>query len=312
MRLGPDGQGPSLSRRARRLQPRPQQGSPRLSCSDTAPSSDLQGYGRSTWEYYGSSAGMAHGRSTTGDPLSVEGSGEGCPGQRPGHRPDLLRERQELSADARVDRPKAGHGDLRRHHRDPERKSSPAASACSSDQVFYEVRAPSFWHDVRRKVRTGPVAETHVGQCRTLQSRASVLRPQSQSRRDRQALRSAVDSTLSDHGSHGERAHCRRSARRPQRSRYDLRRAQTRVIWARRPCIAGRAGPGQSSCPVVFWRPVAGSVVADGTGDACDDGDCQDPAGFYQGRLRASGRAKAPGTCASSCRPHSRRPWIVP
>src|ERR1035441_9352279 len=29
--------------------------------------------------------------------------------------------------------------------------------------------------DVRRKVRTGPVAEIHVGQCRTLQSRASVL-----------------------------------------------------------------------------------------------------------------------------------------
>ena len=79
----------------------------------------------------GSSAGMAHGRSTTGDALSVEGSGEGSPGQRPGHRPDLLRERQELSADARVDRPKAGHGDLRRHHRDPEKKSSPAASACS-------------------------------------------------------------------------------------------------------------------------------------------------------------------------------------
>jgi hypothetical protein len=28
---------------------------------------------------------MAHGRSTTGDSLPVEGSGEGCPGQRPGH-----------------------------------------------------------------------------------------------------------------------------------------------------------------------------------------------------------------------------------
>jgi hypothetical protein len=34
-----------------------------------------------------------------------------------------------------------------------------------------------------------------------------------QLRPDQQALRSAVDSTLSEHGSHGERAHCGRSAR---------------------------------------------------------------------------------------------------
>jgi hypothetical protein len=47
------------------------------------------------------------------------------------------------------------------------------------DQVFYELRAPGFWHDARRKVRTGPVAEIHVRQCRTVQSRGSVLRPQS-------------------------------------------------------------------------------------------------------------------------------------
>jgi hypothetical protein len=51
-----------------------------------------------------------------------------------------------------------------------------------------------------------------------------------QLRPDRQALGSAVDSTLSDHGSHGERAHFRRSVFLGERAHCWLRRYITGVL----------------------------------------------------------------------------------
>jgi hypothetical protein len=143
-----------------------------------------------------------------------------------------------------------------------------------------------------------PVAEIHVGQCRTVLSRASILRPQSQSRRDRQALGSAVDSTLSDHGSHGERAPTRRSARLQRtgpKGLFQYRSADTRAamtagsaavsdlkessVWGSWP--DRRPWPGQETggplCAVRADLP----GLCGGIGDACGPKSL----GFHPGGL---------------------------
>jgi hypothetical protein len=69
---GPGWPGPSLSRRARRLQPRPQRGSPRSLVVTRPRHRTSRDTGALPASNNGSSAGMAHGRSTRGDSLSVE------------------------------------------------------------------------------------------------------------------------------------------------------------------------------------------------------------------------------------------------
>jgi hypothetical protein len=58
------------------------------------------------------------------------------------------------------------------------RKSSPAASDCSLTRTSTTSVLPIPNTMLDRKL-TGPAVEIHVGQCRTVQSRAPVLRPQS-------------------------------------------------------------------------------------------------------------------------------------
>ena len=87
--------------------------------------------------------------------------------------------------------------------------------------------------------------------CRAVQDRtvqASVLGPTEQLRPDRQASTSAVDSTLSDRRSRGERAHSRRSARRPAWATC-LAGARRRIIMGAR-CNRERGGSSRPVMPV--------------------------------------------------------------
>jgi hypothetical protein len=84
---------------------------------------------------------MAHGRPAR-DPHSGE-VWRGLPWTPPGHRPDLRCERQELSADARAGRPKAGHGEFRRHHRDLKKAELLALSV--ADFGFSNRYQPEVW-----------------------------------------------------------------------------------------------------------------------------------------------------------------------
>jgi hypothetical protein len=121
-----------------------------------------------------------------------------------GHQEDRVsRARQEPS------RATAAHSRSSAASPRSRKKSSPATSACSltrqSAKSVLRILIRSWTN-----ARTGPVAEIHVGSARPCSPELlSCGYGAVRCGPDRQASASAVDSTLSDHGSHGERAHSR-------------------------------------------------------------------------------------------------------